>query len=109
MFQTLIVNNKKTRGYKHKWQPTLQWIKKKQNKKKIDSYKRDVLPSPSVDLTGGVATVALGGGGSSCLATLAHLAPHHHLPGHTADLTVGHGTGGAHPDEARDRDKNMYD
>lgn len=41
--------------------------------------------------------VALGGGRTSCIAALAHLAPHHHLPGHTADLTVGHGTGDSHP------------
>lgn len=78
-----------------------------QNKKNYDSYKRDVLPSPSVDLTGGMATVALGGGGTSCLATLAHLAPHHHLPSHTADLTVGHGTRDSHPDEVRDK-KEKY-
>lgn len=75
--------------------------KKNKQKKNYDSYKRDILPSPSVDLTGGVATVALGGGGTSCLATLAHLAPHHHLPGHTGDLTSGRGTGDSHPDKGR--------
>lgn len=73
-----------------------------------EGHKRDVLPSPSVGLTGGAAAVALGGGRTSCIAALAHLAPHHHLPGHTADLTVGHGTGDSHPG-GRGRVREIYE
>lgn len=50
-----------------------------------------VLPSPGCGEDRG-ETAGSGGGGTSCFTALTHLPLHHHLPGNTGDLTIGHHT-----------------
>lgn len=44
-----------------------------------------------------------GGGGASCIAALTRLSLHHHLPGNTGDLTVGHRTWDPRPERWTER------